>query len=391
MLDLTILLPAMVLTVAVLGVLFFVERFRSPSESAARFWAVVFIAASLSTVAYFVAARADDIWWAVAVGNSMMVLTLGALWMGCRAFNRRKSPLWLVLGVCLVVAVTASLPTDAGPRWAGAGEKMLALALFSVLIVVESLRPRLRTFVGARILTVVLGVHSVYILGRSAAFLVAGPDSAVYQRFFGTEFVSAMNLVLVVCGGAGIIVIRLQEARAVYTRLGADGHRQRFEERAVFIRQAASRLEARDDSRRPVVLVADVDLLEHLRGAYGVAHANALLAALARAIIANVPDDALLGRLPGDRFAILLPGTDLDGAAELAERMQAEYRAATADVEEGSDVSFGLSRSRPRSGTALDDPLPSAVLLARLIESAAGALGRDARDRVGRIVLADQL
>jgi diguanylate cyclase (GGDEF)-like protein len=71
------------------------------------------------------------------------------------------------------------------------------------------------------------------------------------------------------------------------------------------------------------VALIDVDHFKAINDAYGHAHGDAVLVALARSWDDTVRRGDLLARLGGDEFALLLPAADLDEAREVLERLAA--------------------------------------------------------------------
>jgi len=103
------------------------------------------------------------------------------------------------------------------------------------------------------------------------------------------------------------------------------------------------------------VVMADIDYFKDFNDAYGHLHGDECLRRVAGALLSCVhrPGD-LVARYGGEEFVALLPGTGLDGAVQLAERM----RRAVADLRitcprpDGHPVvtaSFGVATRIPRS------------------------------------------
>lgn len=130
-----------------------------------------------------------------------------------------------------------------------------------------------------------------------------------------------------------LVVLRdatdLHEARdlvhALATRDGLTG----VANRGHFLAEAERGLAATRRQGRPLALVAvDLHGLGGVNEAFGHAVGDALLRAVAAAIVADVRETDLVGRVGGDRFALLLPDVGPEQAAGVAERV----RAALAEV-----------------------------------------------------------
>lgn len=94
---------------------------------------------------------------------------------------------------------------------------------------------------------------------------------------------------------------------------------------------------------RPMsVLVFDVDHFKSVNDRYGHAIGDEALKAIARATLRTLRESDLFGRLGGEEFGVLLPETDLTGAADLAERLRAAI-AVTRVEAEGDQVALSVS------------------------------------------------
>lgn len=104
--------------------------------------------------------------------------------------------------------------------------------------------------------------------------------------------------------------------------------RDAFERRAQAVLDAASGREA--------LIYVDVDHLHQVNEALGFECGDGVLAFVAARIRSVLGRDGLAGRIGGDRFAVMLPGTDLDGTRAVAQRVQAVL--AASDYEHGDQT-----------------------------------------------------
>jgi diguanylate cyclase (GGDEF)-like protein/PAS domain S-box-containing protein len=102
--------------------------------------------------------------------------------------------------------------------------------------------------------------------------------------------------------------------------------------------------------RHPEALAAlaviDIDHFKQVNDAYGHAAGDEVLKHLVRVVAATVRPTDLLGRTGGEEFALLLPDTGLDQAAQLAERIRATVAAEPLTTPGGPipfTISIGLS------------------------------------------------
>jgi GGDEF domain-containing protein len=318
MLDLwTVLVASCVAMVIVAGV-FFVDRLWMPVLQSTRQWSVTFVAAVTCSAGYLVAGATDDAWWAVVVGNSGMVVVVGTVWTGARAFHDRRPNVLVVVAAALVVALVTIFPLEADHTWMGTTERFVALFVFSVLGFVETRRGRLRGFLAGRVLGAVLLVHAVYVAVRTAAFLLAGPGSAFFETWFSTSVATLVTMMLVMVGASALVAIGIR-SRAIELHRADRGGRTRVIRRRDFA--------ARTAASTGTVLAVAIDFAVQLRAAYGAPISNAMALELRRALAAVTPDSSPVVRLDGGACAALLEGLDADEVAEMAEQVWQRFHA----------------------------------------------------------------
>lgn len=202
------------LVVNVSGLLFIVETLLRRDEGAGRVWALGFLAAMLTTLAYMVWAQSPGAWWAIAVGNAAFVAGTGCMWLGCRRFNGRAMawPSWLVAAGVVGAALAVALEGSEGGDWAGAVWMFVALVLFAGFGAVECARGALREARTAWVLAAVLGLQSLYYVSRTTAFLIAGPESTLFENAFGTIPTSFLTIVLTIVAVVVTSVLRATRA-----------------------------------------------------------------------------------------------------------------------------------------------------------------------------------
>ena len=167
---------------------------------------------------------------------------------------------------------------------------------------------------------------------------------------------------------------QIVEHQALVDPLTGLGNRRAFE--------AALRAELSRGERfgSPVALVlADLDHFKDVNDAFGHPVGDAVLREFAALIRDTVREVDAAGRFGGEEFAILLPGTDVEGAAQLAERIREGLETRPILVKEGERVpvtaSFGVAG------------FPEHALEEELVEAADTALYRAkalGRNRVER-------
>lgn len=102
------------------------------------------------------------------------------------------------------------------------------------------------------------------------------------------------------------------------------------------------------------VLMMDVDHFKTINDTYGHAAGDQVLSTLSRALMQLVRGQDVVGRLGGEEFGVLLPGTDRAGAMEVAERLRqgiAALRIVHAGQRLPLTVSIGVAQYSPGEQT----------------------------------------
>jgi diguanylate cyclase len=149
--------------------------------------------------------------------------------------------------------------------------------------------------------------------------------------------------------------------------------------RRAFDQQVAACLAGADAAAAETsLIVSDVDHFKRINDSYGHAFGDQVLQAIGKVLQAIAPPQALVARIGGEEFALLLPGLGAAAASQVAERARAtiagsRVRRGAEPTPERVTVSLGVACSSPGES-------PQA-LLARADE-AMYASKRGGRDRV---------
>ena len=144
--------------------------------------------------------------------------------------------------------------------------------------------------------------------------------------------------------------------------------------RAFFERTDSARLLA-ERMRSPIALMMiDIDHFKRLNDRFGHATGDEALCVFAATAQHALRDHDIMGRLGGEEFALVLPGTDLEGALQAAERLRQAVAAAvlpTSGNQYSMTVSIGVVAIDP------DEHINSALARADHALYAAKSAGRD--------------
>jgi diguanylate cyclase (GGDEF)-like protein len=131
------------------------------------------------------------------------------------------------------------------------------------------------------------------------------------------------------------------------------------------------------------IVLADLDNFKQVNDEFGHHGGDVVLRAFADLIRSHVRDVDVSGRIGGEEFAILLPDTDREGAARVAERMRRSLNAVSIVISEEHSIraasSFGVAELGPEQSG--DD----------LLRAADAALYRAKDEGKNRVVAASEL
>ncbi|WP_173012453.1 GGDEF domain-containing protein [Niveispirillum sp. SYP-B3756] len=111
-----------------------------------------------------------------------------------------------------------------------------------------------------------------------------------------------------------------------------------------FLDQAAAALASCMGRQQPLCLLRiDIDQFHQINDRYGQLAGDDRLTSLAKSLYDHLDGGALLARMGGDEFAMLLPGTPLPAAEALAERIRTEAASADTTTGPGITISIGIA------------------------------------------------
>ena len=126
-------------------------------------------------------------------------------------------------------------------------------------------------------------------------------------------------------------------------------------------------------------MIFDVDHFKALNDSFGHAAGDAALRGIGDVVASGMRRSDVFGRLGGEEFGLLLPDTDVEGAATVADKLRLRL-AAPAAGRRALTVSFGVAE--------IEDRVVGAGVMLADADRALYAAKRAGRDRVVR---ADQL
>ena len=236
----------------------------------------------------------------------------------------------LVLPIAGLALLAACAMPLAGAEY---GELMGVIACVFALSSLSSagvlLHPRLKNpSLLQRLIGLNNGVFGVAIASWAIGAFVRGElnlaETDVSQM---AGYVSGYMLMIV--NGFGFLLMSKQRNDAVMKRLATlDDLTGLLNRRAFLARANEARLLALRLRQPIALLMIDIDHFKRLNDRFGHASGDEALVLFARTAGATLREHDTIGRMGGEEFALAMPGTDLEGALQAAERL----RQATMDI-----------------------------------------------------------
>lgn len=290
-------------------------------------------------------------------------------------FRNWKRVIYPLAGLALLLACTAPL---AGTSYS---ELMILIAcLFAVCAISTAcmlLHPKRKN---PSLLQRIIGVNDA-VFGLAIVVWAVGAFAHGELDLFEpgasqiTAYVSGYMLMIV--NGFGFMLMCKQRNDATMKRLAStDDLTGLLNRREFFARADAARMLALRQRQPIALLMLDIDHFKQLNDRFGHATGDEALLLFARTTGGILREHDILGRMGGEEFALALPGTDLAGAMQAAERLRQatmEIRLLTCGNHYTMTVSTGLVVIEP------NEDLPAALARA---DRGLYAAKRNGRNRI---------
>ena len=145
------------------------------------------------------------------------------------------------------------------------------------------------------------------------------------------------------------------------------------------LRQRA--LGAEQQRSRGALLMVDIDHFKRVNDHYGHLAGDHVLRHIVGVLRQRLRASDVLGRYGGEEFMVLLPGTDLHGAAQLAEHLRQAVQAAPCEWQ-GQRIAFTVSIGVAASADTPADPSRTSEALLQAADQALYRAKDDGRNRV---------
>jgi diguanylate cyclase (GGDEF)-like protein len=348
-LDLPTLFIITVFVSAVAGLMLLLSWLQNSNVQALAFWGAAFIMGSVGVALVFARSDIPNV-WSIAIANAIVAAAYGTMWSGVRSFERHPTSVPLMLAGAVIWLLACQIESFFAAPIARAALMSAIVITYSSLSAWELWRGRAEGLMSRWPIIVLLLVHAAIFLVRiplagSVPLAMSSHEIHIdWWTFVVFETVFFSISIAYLFGGITRerIVLWHQHASLIDPLTGV-GNRRAFLERGEKLLRRS-----RFDRRPAALLLMDLDKFKTINDTRGHHAGDQVLIAFCGVAEAAIRPGDLFGRLGGEEFACLLPGSPLDGGLDVAERIRRNFEAMSLTI--GGDtlsatVSIGVAIS----------------------------------------------
>lgn len=219
------------------------------------------------------------------------------------------------------------------------------ISLYGMLTTYILLRPLVR---GSSLLQRIIGTNNAVFALAMALGAWDGlmhPEHAIGTSPWHSLAGVGAYLLMIVNGFGFLLLCKQKDDERLALLATTDDLTGLVNRRAFFDQSEAARLFALRLRKPMALMMLDIDHFKQINDRYGHGVGDDALRVFAATARGTLREHDIMGRLGGEEFAIALPGTDLDGAVQAAERLRAAVihsPLVTAEGEHTMTVSVGV-------------------------------------------------
>jgi diguanylate cyclase (GGDEF)-like protein len=342
-LDLPTLFIITVFVSAVAGLMLLLSWLQNRNVQALALWGAAFIMGSVGVALVFARGEVSDV-WSIAIANAIVAAAYGTMWSGVRSFEGHPMSVPLMLAGAVIWLLACQIELFFAAPMARAALMSAIVIAYSGLSAWELWRGRAEGLMSRWPIIVLLLVHAAVFLIRiplagSVPLAMSSHEIHVdWWTFVVFETVFFSISIAYLFGGMTRerIVLWHQHASLIDSLTGVSNRRAFLERGEKLLRR--SRFE-----RRPAaLLLMDLDKFKTINDTRGHHAGDQVLIAFCGVAAAAIRPGDLFGRLGGEEFACLLPGSPLDGGLDVAERIRHNFEATSLEID-GDTLSATVS------------------------------------------------
>ena len=378
-LDLPTLMVMQSFALACAGAVLLFAWLQNRTVSALAFWGFANIIAAAGILALMLGFTLHQ-QASLAIGGILLPLQAGVIWKAARIINSKPAPLVFVVLGAAVVGLAGIVP---GLRSIAGSLSLTAGAVYSIATA-TTLWPSKGRLAARWPLVGLSALHAAALLIGTYSTVSGSTGQDVVPSItslFGFIYFESIIFAL----GTSVFILALVKERneAVGVTAGRTDALTGIANRVSFLESAGRVLErCRLESAPVSVMMFDLDRFKAVNDGHGHAVGDAVIRNFCEIVTTALLPNDVFGRMGGEEFAVVLPGSSIESAYVRADRMRASFASVcrfAVDRQVDATISCGLSAS-----------LYSEQTLTTLPEDADIALYRAKSEGRNRVKRADQ-
>lgn len=308
---------------------FMTISFHGPRRVPARWMALAYTIGMANPLAEFFIATFDSSLLLVELSFCSLLVAMAALNIGIARLYVVRVP-WATMALVLIASAAICYGVQGMPRQSFVRMLLYQLPFFSMPAIAVGIVGQAKHRRGMDSLLIgLLALSGLQFLSKPFVFLALGGTGSTPSNYLATKYAlvsQSMGTIFVVAIALVLMVILVREILSDATeRSDTDAlsgllNRGGFENRAKIAIETASRLGL------PVSLVvSDLDRFKSVNDTFGHTSGDNVIAGFAAFLQSSITSHQIAGRIGGEEFAILLPGTNVIAARLFAESARSTF------------------------------------------------------------------
>jgi diguanylate cyclase (GGDEF)-like protein len=345
-LDLPTLMVMQSFAMACAGAVLFFAWLQNRTEPVLRLWCCAHISAAAGIIFLMLGTKSQQPLWS-ALGGCLLSFQSALIWKAARTIETKSAPLVVALLGPAVVALGGGLPIL---RQAPGSLALATGTAYALAAAISLWRGREERLMARWALIVLTGVHGTALLiGTYSTFTGSTAQDTVpsLTSLFGFIYFESIVFAL---GTSVFILALIKERNEAASRAAArTDSLTGIANRAAFLASAERILARCQHDNAPVsVMMFDLDRFKAVNDRHGHAIGDAVLREFCDVAAAALRPSDVFGRMGGEEFAVVLPGSSAEAAFIRTDRIRAAFAASCATVGDrqvNATVSAGVAGS----------------------------------------------
>jgi diguanylate cyclase (GGDEF)-like protein len=308
------------LTCAGAGLVF--AWFQNRIVSALALWGLANIIAAAGILALMLGFTLHQQTW-LAIGGILLPFQSGLIWKAARIVDSKPASIVLAVLGPVVVACAGSVP---GLNNIAGSLSLIAGAIYSIATA-TTLWPGKERLAARWPLIILSAVHAAALfIGTYSTFIGSTSQDIVPSLTSVFGFIYFESIIFAFGTSVFILALVKERNEAAGMTAGRTDSLTGIANRAAFLESAGRVLQrSRRDSAPVSVMMFDLDRFKAINDRYGHAVGDAVIQKFCEVTAAALRPHDVFGRIGGEEFAVILPGSSIEAACARAERIRTAF------------------------------------------------------------------